>query len=105
MYKRQAFHTAARWLGATREAIASCECTSGCPSCIQSPKCGNGNDPLDKRAAIRLLTRLLAGAPANTEGTQRAGEPETGAGGPGEPGARGTGPDRPGTPGTAEGGS
>ncbi len=62
-FAERAFHTAARWLTATREAIAACECEAGCPSCIQSPKCGNGNDPLDKRAAIRLLTTLLAKAP------------------------------------------
>lgn len=68
-FAERAFHTAARWLTATREAIASCECDTGCPSCIQSPKCGNGNDPLDKRAAIRLLTRLLADAPQPTEGS------------------------------------
>lgn len=63
-FAERAFHTAHAWLAATREAIASCECESGCPSCIQSPKCGNGNDPLDKRAAIRLLTELLSTAPA-----------------------------------------
>ncbi|MEV4504292.1 DEAD/DEAH box helicase [Streptomyces klenkii] len=62
-FAERAFHTAARWLTATREAIAACECDTGCPSCVQSPKCGNGNDPLDKRAAIRLLTRLLRDAP------------------------------------------
>ncbi|WP_338931809.1 DEAD/DEAH box helicase [Streptomyces netropsis] len=66
-FAERAFHTAASWLTATREAIAACECDTGCPSCIQSPKCGNGNDPLDKRAAIRLLTRLLADAPAEEE--------------------------------------
>ncbi|MEU3603795.1 DEAD/DEAH box helicase [Streptomyces sp. NPDC006798] len=63
-FAERAFHTAHAWLTATREAIASCECESGCPSCIQSPKCGNGNDPLDKRAAIRLLTELLSNASA-----------------------------------------
>ncbi|MFF4531490.1 DEAD/DEAH box helicase [Streptomyces sp. NPDC001407] len=64
-FAERAFHTAAEWLTATREAIAACECESSCPSCVQSPKCGNGNDPLDKKAAIRLLTHLLKGAPPN----------------------------------------
>ncbi|MFF3430133.1 DEAD/DEAH box helicase [Streptomyces sp. NPDC002602] len=62
-FAERAFHTARTWLTATRDAIAACECEAGCPSCIQSPKCGNGNDPLHKRGAIRLLTRLLADAP------------------------------------------
>ncbi|MFD3870394.1 DEAD/DEAH box helicase [Streptomyces sp. NPDC058623] len=62
-FAERAFHTARAWLTATRDAIAACECEAGCPSCIQSPKCGNGNDPLHKRGAIRLLTRLLT--PAN----------------------------------------
>lgn len=71
-FAERAFHTAARWLTATREAIAACECESGCPSCIQSPKCGNGNDPLDKKAAIRLLGTLLTGAPPPADDTPRA---------------------------------
>ncbi|MFI9723653.1 DEAD/DEAH box helicase [Streptomyces sp. NPDC052396] len=71
-FAERAFHTAASWLDATRQAIAACECESGCPSCIQSPKCGNGNDPLDKKAAIRLLTRLLADAPPEVPGTAPA---------------------------------
>ncbi|PGH49602.1 DEAD/DEAH box helicase [Streptomyces sp. Ru87] len=62
-FAERGFHTARGWLRATREAIAACECEAGCPSCIQSPKCGNGNDPLNKRAAVRLLTTLLSGAP------------------------------------------
>ncbi|MGH3309904.1 MAG: DEAD/DEAH box helicase [Streptomyces sp.] len=61
-FAERAFHTARDWLTATRDAIAACECEAGCPSCIQSPKCGNGNDPLHKRGAVRLLTQLLASA-------------------------------------------
>ena len=62
-FAERAFHAAAAWLTATREAIASCECAEGCPSCVQSPKCGNGNEPLHKRGAVRLLTELLRAAP------------------------------------------
>ncbi|MGI5349698.1 DEAD/DEAH box helicase [Streptomyces sp. CA-250714] len=61
-FAERAFHTARAWLTATRDAIAACECEAGCPSCIQSPKCGNANDPLHKRGAIRLLTELLRSA-------------------------------------------
>ncbi|MFJ8040535.1 DEAD/DEAH box helicase [Kitasatospora sp. NPDC096147] len=62
-FAERGFRGAEQWLTATREAIAACECERGCPSCVQSPKCGNGNDPLDKAAAVRLLDVLLAGAP------------------------------------------
>jgi DEAD/DEAH box helicase domain-containing protein len=48
------------WWAATAAAIEACECPMGCPSCVQSPKCGNGNDPLDKGGAVRVLRLVLA---------------------------------------------
>lgn len=47
------------WLAATAAAIEACECPQGCPSCVQSPKCGNGNDPLDKAGAVVVLRSVL----------------------------------------------
>jgi len=48
------------WVADTARLLAGCPCTSGCPSCVQSPKCGNLNEPLDKAGALTLLRRLLA---------------------------------------------
>ncbi len=47
------------WLGATRTLLNECPCQTGCPSCVQSPKCGNNNEPLDKAAAARILGSIL----------------------------------------------
>jgi DEAD/DEAH box helicase domain-containing protein len=47
----------------TRTTIDTCGCRHGCPSCVQSPKCGNGNDPLHKAGAIRVLDLLLDRVP------------------------------------------
>jgi DEAD/DEAH box helicase domain-containing protein len=53
------YGAADRHLAATLDVIAGCGCATGCPSCVQSPKCGNGNDHLDKGAAAALLRELL----------------------------------------------
>ena len=58
-FAERGFEVAREWLTATRDLIAACPCERGCPSCVQSPKCGNGNDPLDKAGAVRLLAQLL----------------------------------------------
>src|SRR5712691_6152884 len=72
-FAERGFTAAAQWLRSTSLAISDCECGAGCPSCIQSPKCGNGNEPLSKSGALALLDRMLADAPDPEKGATPAG--------------------------------
>jgi DEAD/DEAH box helicase domain-containing protein len=47
-------------VGDAHRLISECPCRSGCPSCVQSPKCGNLNEPLNKRGAVEMMARMLA---------------------------------------------
>jgi DEAD/DEAH box helicase domain-containing protein len=62
---RLAFANARRLFECTRKVIRDCPCKSGCPSCIQSPQCGSGNRPMDKKGALFILDRLEAHAGRN----------------------------------------
>jgi DEAD/DEAH box helicase domain-containing protein len=48
------------WVADAARLVGGCHCREGCPSCVQSPKCGNLNEHLDKRAAATLLGRMTA---------------------------------------------
>jgi DEAD/DEAH box helicase domain-containing protein len=48
------------WTADTAKLLEGCPCDHGCPSCVQSPKCGNLNEPLDKAGALTLLQRMLS---------------------------------------------
>ncbi|HET9544597.1 MAG TPA: Zn-binding domain-containing protein, partial [Gaiellaceae bacterium] len=57
---RRGFDAFEGWTADTAKLLAGCPCERGCPSCVQSPKCGNLNEPLDKAGALTLLERMLA---------------------------------------------
>ncbi|HET8814600.1 MAG TPA: Zn-binding domain-containing protein, partial [Solirubrobacterales bacterium] len=52
---RRGYEEFERLLGDAERLIAECPCESGCPSCVQSPKCGNLNEPLHKAGALELM--------------------------------------------------
>jgi len=58
---RQGYRGFERLVADAHRLIAECRCKRGCPSCVQSPKCGNLNEPLSKAGARALLERLLSG--------------------------------------------
>jgi DEAD/DEAH box helicase domain-containing protein len=60
------FNTFEGWVEDTARMLEGCPCTEGCPSCVQSPKCGNLNEMLDKAGALTLLRRMVA---ASTSGS------------------------------------
>lgn len=64
-FAERGFEDAAAWLRATADMIAECPCARGCPACVVSPKCGNGNEPLSKAGAAALLGVLGPDAEAD----------------------------------------
>jgi DEAD/DEAH box helicase domain-containing protein len=56
---RRGYDAFAGWVEDTARMLAGCPCERGCPSCVQSPKCGNLNEPLDKAGALTLLSRIV----------------------------------------------
>ncbi|WP_433630758.1 DEAD/DEAH box helicase [Halomicrococcus sp. NG-SE-24] len=56
---REGYETVEKLMDNTAEMIRNCHCDAGCPACVQSPHCGNANDPLDKDLAAHLLERLV----------------------------------------------
>jgi len=57
---RQGFERFEQLVGDAHRLIAECPCEQGCPSCVQSPKCGNLNEPLAKAGALEVLERMLS---------------------------------------------
>ncbi len=64
---RQAYYKAGELLEATLKVIRDCPCESGCPSCVHSPKCGSGNRPIDKQAAVFILEQIQSGQTEKTD--------------------------------------
>ncbi len=67
----QAYESAQALLRHTQKLIQSCPCESGCPSCVHSPKCGSGNRPIDKAAAIFILDQLFSASSQKSVGKKK----------------------------------
>lgn len=66
-----AFQKAKELLTRTSQAISSCPCKTGCPSCVHSPKCGSGNRPIDKAASIFILNSIKKSKPGKKQAPQK----------------------------------
>ena len=72
---RRGYDQFERLVGDAQRLIGECPCRSGCPSCVQSPKCGNLNEPLPKRGALELLRRMTGGRGRSQDLYEDAGRP------------------------------
>jgi DEAD/DEAH box helicase domain-containing protein len=57
---RRGFDEFERLVADARRLVVECPCADGCPSCVQSPKCGNLNEPLHKGGALELMSGMLS---------------------------------------------
>jgi DEAD/DEAH box helicase domain-containing protein len=73
-FAERGYERIGEWLSATLDTVRRCRCDDGCPACVQSPKCGNGNEPLDKHAAAAVLHRLVTQLPRSEDGAARGAE-------------------------------
>ncbi len=56
---REAFAKAESLIKRSYEIVGSCQCDTGCPSCVHSPKCGSGNRPIDKESCLQLISKII----------------------------------------------
>ena len=56
---RQGFRAFETLVADAHRLVSECPCESGCPSCVQSPKCGNLNEPLNKAGRVEVMARML----------------------------------------------